>query len=80
MKRALHLVDKLSDIVQRKPRLEITEIADRCLESLPRDAPALQARRSVSLTTSRNGRPARRDSALRLAATSSSKASVVRMF
>jgi hypothetical protein len=44
MKRALHLVDKLSDIVQRKPWLEITEIADRSLEG-PRpggDAPALQ--------------------------------------
>ena len=35
--------------------------------------------RSVSLTISRKGRPARRDSALSLAATSSSRVSVVRM-
>ena len=35
-------------------------------------------RRSVSLTTSRNERPARRDSALSLSATSSSRVSVVR--
>src|SRR5262249_2942290 len=36
-------------------------------------------RRSVSLTTSRNGRPARRDSAFSFAATSSSRVKVVRI-
>ena len=44
MERALHLLDELRDIVQGEPRLEIAEIADRCLEGPPSggNSPALQ--------------------------------------
>ena len=44
MKRALHLIDELRDIVQGKPRFEITEIAGRYLEgpSLGSGAPAFR--------------------------------------
>jgi hypothetical protein len=75
------MLDELRDIVQRKPRFEITEIAGRYLKGPPLGggAPAFHPRRSVSLTISRKGRPARCDSDLSLAATSSSSVSVVRM-
>jgi hypothetical protein len=41
VKRALHLLDELRDVVQRKPWLEIAKIAGRYLEGLPSggDAP-----------------------------------------
>jgi hypothetical protein len=79
--RAFHLLNELRDIVEGKPRLEITEIAGRDLEglSLVRDAGLANPRRSVSLTISPKGRPARRDSAFSVAATSSSRVKVVRM-
>ena len=35
MKRTLHMLDDLRDIVQEKPWFEITEIAGRYLEGLP---------------------------------------------
>ena len=77
MKRALHLFDELRDVVQGKPRFEITEIAGPYLESPPwgDDAPAFQppAQRLVETLA------ARRDSVLSLAATSSSRVSVVRI-
>ena len=81
MKRALHMLDEFGDIVQGKPRFEITEIAGRYLEGPPLGggASASSPRRSVSLTISRKGRPARCDSVLSLAATSSSRVRVVRM-
>jgi hypothetical protein len=66
VKRALDLRDELGDIVQRKPWPEITEVAGRDPEGLPLRCDAL-------------ARQVRRDSALSLAATSSSRVSVVRM-
>lgn len=44
MERALHLFDELGDIVEGEPRLDIAEIAHRCLEGPPPggNAPALQ--------------------------------------
>jgi hypothetical protein len=81
MRRTFELFDELRDIIQEKSGLEITEIADRCLEGLlvGRDAPIRQTACSVSLTISRKGRPARRASALSLVATSSSRLRVVLM-
>src|SRR5437899_420865 len=75
------MLDQLRDIVQGEPWLEIAKITRRYLKRLPLAGhpPARQPPASVSLTISRKGRPARRDSALSLAATSSSKVSVVRM-
>lgn len=44
MERALHMLDELRDMVQGKPRFEITEIAGRYIEGPPRGggAPAFQ--------------------------------------
>jgi hypothetical protein len=44
VKRALHKLDEFRDIIERKPRLEITEIAGSYLEGLPlgSGAPAFQ--------------------------------------
>jgi hypothetical protein len=80
VERALHLIDELRDIVQGKPRFEITEIAGRYLEgpSLGSARRLSSPRRSVSLTISRKGRPARCTSVLSFAATSSSRVKVVR--
>jgi hypothetical protein len=75
---AFHLLDEFRDIVEGKPRLEITEIAGRDLEGLSPGGLA-NPRRSVSLTISRNGRPVWRGCAFSWAATSSSKVRVVRM-
>jgi hypothetical protein len=64
-----------------KPWFEIAEVASGYLEGPPLGggAPIFSPHRNVSLTISRKGRPARCDSVLSLAATSSSRASVVRM-
>jgi len=79
--RALCMLDERSDVVQRKTRLEIAKIAGRYLEGLPSggDARADQPPAQCFIDISRKERPTRRDSALSLAATSSSKVSVVRM-
>ena len=81
MRRTFDLLDEPGHMVQGKPRPEIPEIADNYLTASRLAAVRRLAspRRSVSLTISRNGRPARRASASRLAATSSSRVSVVRM-
>ena len=80
MKRALDLLDEPGDIVQGKPWPEIPRSRTTILKaSLAVVRRLASPRRSVSLTIARNGRPARRASALRLAATSSSRVSVVRM-
>ena len=78
---SLLMLDEFGDIVQGKPRFEITEIAGSHLEGRPRDrgAAAFQPPRSVSLTISRKDRPARCASLLSVAATSSLRVNVVRM-
>jgi hypothetical protein len=82
VKRALHMLDELRDIVEAKPRLEITEIAGGHFEGalLGGGAPAFQppAQRLVDDLAKRPAR-ARWDAVLSLAATSSSSVSVVRM-
>ena len=81
VKRPFHLLDQLGDIVEGKPWLEIPRsralTLNGCRGAVVRRLAS--PRRSVSLTISRKGRPARRDSALSLAATSSSRVRVVRM-
>jgi hypothetical protein len=81
VKRALHLLDELRDVVEGKPRFEITEIAGRYLEDPPLGggAPAFQppAQRLVDDLAERPASALRLR--LELAATSSSRVSVVRM-
>ena len=68
MKRPFHLLDQLGDIVEGQPGLELAEIARAYPERLARRRRPSTAspRRSVSLTISRKGRPARCDSRLEL--------------
>jgi hypothetical protein len=82
VKLALHLLDEFGDIVQGKPRFEITEIAGPYLKGLPLGSgpPAFQPA-AQHLVDDIAERPAGElhASVLSLAATSSSRVNVVRM-
>jgi hypothetical protein len=81
VERTLHMLNELRDIVQGKPRFEITEIADRYLEGPPPGggAPAFQPPAQRLVDDLAEGRPALCDSVLSLAARSSSDVSVAHM-
>jgi hypothetical protein len=80
MQRTLHVLDELRHVVERKPGRSLPRLRALTLKALRRGARRVaNPLRNVSFTTSLNGLPARRDSALSLAATSSSRVRVVRM-
>ena len=81
MKRALHMLDEFRDIIEGEPGFEIAEVAGRYLEGPPPagGAPACQPPAQRLVDDLVESRPALCDSVLRLAATSSSGVSAVRM-
>jgi hypothetical protein len=81
VKRALHLLDRSATLSWESPGRRFPRSRGVALKGCRGAVTRRLAgpRRRLSLTTSRKGRPVRRDSALSLAATSSSKVMVVRM-